>query len=162
MLSPCGLYRYELVREFGDGPTIGWCLHNPSTADADIDDPTSRRGIAFSRAWGGGRMIFVNAWAFRSTDKAAIWRTLDPVGPANDKHIARVARECRDTGGFMVLGWGRTDKRARRRLQRVEEIIRDAGCDVRCLRKTKDGAPEHPLYIPSDTVPIAFPEGQRP
>lgn len=26
-----------------------------------------------------------------------------------------------------------------------------------CLRKNKDGSPEHPLYIPADTIPITFP-----
>lgn len=158
VISECGLYRYELVRELGDtGPTIGWCLHNPSTADAEIDDPTSRRGIAFSRAWGAKRMIFVNPWAFRSTDKDGLWRVLDPVGPDNNAHIGRVARECADTGGFMVLGWGKVDKRGRARLKVVEQIIRDAGCDVRCLRTIKDGSPEHPLYIPNAAVPAPWP-----
>ena len=161
VISPCGQYRYELVRELAEsGPTIGWCLHNPSTADAELDDPTSRRGIAFSRAWGARRMIFVNLWAFRSMEKAGIWRTLDPVGPDNDAHIARVARECHDTGGFMVLGWGKTEKRARRRLERVEQIIHATGCEVRCLRTTKDGAPEHPLYIPASATPKPYPGAQ--
>lgn len=158
VISGCGKYRYELIRELADtGPTIGWCLHNPSTADAEVDDPTSRRGIAFSRAWGAKRMIFVNPWALRSTDKGGLWWVLDPVGPDNDTHIERVARECVETGGFMVLGWGKVEKRGRKRLDRVVDIIRATGCATRCLRTTKDGSPEHPLYIPAAAAPVPWP-----
>jgi hypothetical protein len=151
IISACGLYRYELAREFAaEGRTIGWCLHNPSTADADKDDPTSRRGISFTKSWGGARLIFVNLWAGRATKKPDLWKMADPIGPLNDTHIERVARECAETGGFMVLAWG-VVKGHRQRINKVKELIANADCPMRTLGYTDGGNPRHPLFLKGDT-----------
>jgi hypothetical protein len=54
VISECGRYRYRLYREWAQSERmpIMWVMLNPSTADASIDDPTIRRCIAFSKAWG--------------------------------------------------------------------------------------------------------------
>jgi len=45
-LSDDKLYRYQLSRIWDeDKPTVLFIMLNPSTADADVDDPTIRRVI---------------------------------------------------------------------------------------------------------------------
>lgn len=162
--SDCGRYRYCLDRviDILGGPTIGFCLHNPSTADATTDDPTSRRGIAFTRSWGGSRLIYVNPWAGRATKPADLWRMADPVGPENDDHIREAAVECAVSGGFMVAAWGAVRPpaalrdAASARLRHVAALIRSTGCELRALGVTADGSPRHPLYLKGDALPVSW------
>ncbi len=109
VLAPCRRYRYRLDRNvhlFGT-ITLGFCLHNPSTADEVADDPTVRRCISFAEALDAKRLVIVNAWAGRATDPAELWKLDDPIGPDNDAHIADVADEVAASGGFIIAGWGR-------------------------------------------------------
>lgn len=168
IFSECGTWRYLLDRDFLlDGPTIGFLLHNPSTAGADIEDPTSRRGIGYWRSWGAGRGIFVNPWAGVATDPKELWKMPDPVGPMNDFHIAEAAREVAATDGFFVFAWGAVlppkhlKYAATARLHAVEAIVRDAGCRVCALGATKDGHPRHPLYLRADALPLEWPQSWR-
>ncbi|MFG1376108.1 DUF1643 domain-containing protein [Xanthobacter autotrophicus] len=161
VFSPCRTWRYRLDREFlFGGPTVAFMLHNPSTADEQSEDPTSRRGIGFARAWGAGRLVFVNPWAFCATDKADLWKAPDPVGPENDRHIAEVAREVAQTGGYFIAAWGSVSPpKARRtealsRLKAVESVIRGAGCPLKALAVTTAGEPRHPLYLPAEAAPF--------
>lgn len=163
VISDCGRWRYRLDREIGMfGPVIAFLLHNPSTADASKDDPTSRRGIGFVKSWGGSRLVYINPWAGRATKPADLWKMDDPVGPENDRHIHEVALEVVQSGGFMVAAWGAVSPpknlraAAFSRLRSVQQIISRAGCDLRALGVTQDGAPRHPLYMPADSVPAPW------
>jgi hypothetical protein len=52
-ISPCGRYRYSLQRIWDrDKPTILFVGLNPSVADAESDDPTLKRCIAFATRCG--------------------------------------------------------------------------------------------------------------
>lgn len=163
VISLDGLHRYRLDRAFlRAGPTIAFLLHNPSTADGDRDDPTSRRGIGYAQAWGAGRLVYVNPWAGRATKPADLWKMTDPVGPDNDRYLHIVADEVASSGGFVVFAWGAVSppphlrSKVAARLRAVEAIFRDAGCDVRALGVTKAGQPRHPLYLKADTRPVAW------
>jgi hypothetical protein len=161
VISECGTWRYRLDRDFEtpNRMTVAFLLHNPSTADGEQDDPTSRRGISFAKSWGAGRMVFVNAWAGRATHTDDMWRMTDPVGPENDRHIQDVAYEVNRSGGFFVYAWGLikppTPKRldAWRRLAKVDQDLRAlvVGYNIKCLGTSKDGWPRHPLYLKGDT-----------
>lgn len=164
ILSDCGKYRYRLDRPFVMcGPTIAFGLHNPSTADGEIDDPTSRRGIGFARSWGAGRLVFVNPWAGRATKPEDLWKMADPIGPMNDFYIAQVAREVVESGGFFVFAWGAVSPprhlkyAATSRLHHFADLVRAIGCDVRALGLTKAGQPRHPLYLKADSKPEPWP-----
>lgn len=153
------LYRLDLVREFDRavGPTIVFCPHNPSRAGADSEDATSRRMIDFSDRWGARKLIVVNPWAACATQPRDLWRLDDPVGPGNDEAIALAAREARETGGFVVVGWGaisppkRLRAQAMRRLHDVAEIIEREGAPMRHLGLTRGGFPKHPLRLARST-----------
>lgn len=161
IFSPCGTWRYRLDRRFLiPGPTIGFMLHNPSTAGASADDRTSGRGISFSRAWGAGGLIYMNPWAGIATKPADLWRMSDPIGPENDLHIAAALAEIRASGGFVVAAWGAVSppaharEAARRRLADVITMLRDH--DLRALAVNQDGSPKHPLYVRATAQPLPW------
>ncbi len=164
IISSCGLYRYRLDRVVGDGPPlhIAFALHNPSTADAETNDPTVVRCIGFARLWGATRMTIINPFAGRSTNPKLLWRMGDPVGPANLIYIEQVAREVNKNGGFILLGWGTPKPYADRRnlcqntIFNTLALFNSFYCDLRVLAMNKDGSPKHPLYHRSDARPERY------
>ena len=140
-LSPCERYRYELTRCWANGPIACWVMLNPSTADADVDDPTIRRCIEFSKRWGCGALVVVNLYAWRATNPRDLQRADDPIGPHNDRHID-VATRSADT---VVCAWG-----ASANPERAAEVLRLISRPM-CLGTTQGGAPRHPLYVHRDT-----------
>lgn len=159
VISPCGRYRYRLDRPLSArGPTIAFLLHNPSTADAENEDPTSRRGIGFAKLWNAGRMVFANPFAGRATKPADLWKMDDPVGPENMQYIVNLAVEVAASGGFFVFAWGAVNppaalrRQVRQHLYETEDCVRAYCPDVRCLGTTsKSGDPRHPLYLAANT-----------
>lgn len=155
-ISPCGLYRYTLSRElpglYGDGSTALFVMLNPSTADANVDDPTIRRCISFAREWGCARLEVVNLYAYRSTDPSALWDVVDPVGPDNAEHLRRAARRAKHA----VCAWG-ANAHSEIAIPACE-TLKAAGCELWCLGLTKSGHPKHPLYVKSGTPRIPYSE----
>jgi hypothetical protein len=142
-LSPCRTYRYSLWRVWEpDKGVVAFCGLNPSTADETVDDPTIRRCIGFARDWGYGGLYMLNLFAFRATDPKDMKAATDPVGPSNDAALAHHQKFCRLT----VAAWGvhGTFK------GRAEHVLRNVLVNgpVKCLGRTKDGCPKHPLYLP--------------
>lgn len=149
--SECGRYRYTLARTWGVAPFACWVMLNPSTADASQDDPTIRRCIGFSKAWGYGGLCVVNLFAFRATDPVAMKLQTDPVGPGNDEAILGAA----DERELVVAAWG-VHGTHRGRAADVLRLLREAGSVVHCLGATKDGHPKHPLYVAGATKAVLF------
>jgi hypothetical protein len=144
-ISPCGRYRYALTRRWSHGPTVGWVMLNPSTADSLVDDPTSRRCISFVKAWGYGGLVVANLYAFRATKPADLWKAADPIGPDNDGHLQHVAAGC----DRIVAAWG-----AHARPDRIAAVLALPGMDrLAALALTNGGQPRHPLYLRGDLVP---------
>lgn len=144
--SPCGVYRYTLRRQWliGEG-TVLWVMLNPSTADASQDDPTIRRCIGFSKAWGYQGLTVANIFALRSTDPKKLLAIDDPIGPDNDTWLERLVSKGHDR---VVAAWGA--RGGERGLQVAELLSRHA--DVHCLGITKGGQPRHPLYLSKDAL----------
>lgn len=145
LISPCGLYRYWLLRRWADGPLLLFIMLNPSKADAAIDDTTIRRCTTFALAHGYGGFYVVNLYAFRATLPADLKRAGYPVGPDADEHIHRLLVRCRD----VCVAWG-ADAAGLARPAEVLRMLRAAGRDPLCLGVTRGGHPLHPSRLPSD------------
>ncbi|WP_329406000.1 DUF1643 domain-containing protein [Nocardia vinacea] len=149
VLSPCGTYRYELTRRWSRQPVVGWVMLNPSTADADIDDPTVRRCIGFAKSWGFGGIVIRNLFALRATDPAELVRHPDPIGPDNDTHLSHCDHE-----DMTMLAWG---AHGGQRGREVLELLARQGIRPYQLATTIDGQPRHPLYLSAGLVPQEIP-----
>lgn len=147
-ISPCNRYRYSLSRVWDEKlPRVAFVMLNPSTADDVKDDPTIRKCIGFAKRWGYGSIEVVNLFALRSRDPQALRTAEDAVGPENDWHI----HDCVGRASRVVCAWG-TKGSLFRRAGSVARYIPEA----MALRLTKDGHPEHPLYVPYEIEPVPF------
>lgn len=154
-------YRYLLYRrsdpaaDAGKGSLCAFVLLNPSTADANQDDPTIRRCIGYAKAWGHMHVVIANIFAYRATDPRELYRVhkagVDPIGKNNDHVIAMLA----NTADELVCGWGAHGDFLGRGSQ-VKQIIARYRVAPKALRVTKDGHPSHPLYLPGDLKPGRF------
>lgn len=147
-ISPCGKYRYVLRRSLGSvlrwHKPILFIMLNPSTADAETDDPTIRRCMSFAQREGMTHLTVVNLFAFRATNPKALKECENPIGPENDQILEQEITAHRE----VVAAWG-AHPFARFRAQ---EVTKKFG-PFQCLGKTKGGDPRHPLYVPG-TMPL--------
>lgn len=158
-ISPCGLYRTRLRRQWDETKPLGAFIGlNPSIADAEIDDNTIRREIGFATAWGWGGFDKFNMWPLRSTDPKALWSADDPVGPEGDAVLAAIKNA---TYAAVVAAWGsQKHPRFTSRLARVLVLL--DGVRLHCVGGTaKDGNPRHPLYLPSAATLAPWPTSER-
>lgn len=146
--SACGLYRYSLVRTWdeegaGDGKRrVCFCMLNPSTADAEKNDPTVRRTVGFALDWGFGSLEVVNVFALRSTDPKGLYVSQDPVGRGNDAALRRAFGRA----DRVVCAWGNHGGHVGRS-ERVRVILERSGVEGLCFGVTGSGEPRHPLYV---------------
>lgn len=157
--SDCGKYRYRLWRTWDDqAPLMVWVMLNPSTADAEVDDPTIRKCQGFARRHHHGGVVILNLFAWRSTNPKVLPTIADPVGPDNDTHIEAVLRSITPKAesilsrGNVIAAWG-ADPAAHARGQVVLRRIHAICGRAFCLGTTQGGAPRHPLY-PSYETPL--------
>jgi hypothetical protein len=145
-LSDCGRYRYRLWRRWGSGSQVLWIMLNPSTADAERDDPTIRRCAGFTRAWGCDGFSVVNLFALRATDPRELRVAEDPIGPNNDELLRHVIRQ---PWYCIVAAWGGANGLPRRMLDERERLVcAMSSHKFHCFGTTKREAhPLHPLYI---------------
>ena len=88
-------FRYSLERTWNsDIDRVLFIMLNPSTADANVDDATSRRCMSFAARWGKGGIVVGNLFALLSTDPKGLFDRRDLVGPENEGHLERLAGEC--------------------------------------------------------------------
>lgn len=150
--SECGRYRYTLQRSWlPTDPHMCWIMLNPSTADADVDDPTVRRCVRFAERLGMGGLVVVNLFALRATDPKTLRRVEDPVGPENDEAILEAAK----AASRVVVAWGAHGGLLLRD-RKVTETLKRHGIALECMGITRDGHPRHPLYLRGDTEPVPF------
>jgi hypothetical protein len=150
VFDPTRTFRYRLSRTWDrEGPVVAFVMLNPSTADAEVLDPTVRRCVGFARAWGFGGVQVVNLFAFRATDPRDLARAAAPVGAGNDRAILDAASRA----DRVVVAWG-TRGTHRGRASAVAGLLEAAAVRTVALGTTKGGQPRHPLYVRGDTRPV--------
>lgn len=163
VLSADGVYRYELWRMVPlplgeDRGTVAFCMLNPSTADATLDDPTIRRCTYFARRWGYSRLAVCNLYARRATQPGNLFGRApeargdcglpsSPEGLENRWHIERIIQD----SSLQVAAWGVGGHGT----PAAAWVL--ARASWRCLGTTKGGAPRHPLYVAAATPLVPYP-----
>lgn len=144
-ISPCQKYRYELRRVWDElKPLVMFVCLNPSTADSETEDNTSRVCINYAKRWGYGGLLIANLFAYRSTDPSVLCNIADPIGPENDDWLRKLQSETE----LVVCAWGDTGAYK----SRDKEVLSFLKAP-HCLVKLKSGRPGHPLYKCSDIKP---------
>lgn len=152
MFSPDQRYRYKLWRIWNNQlPLLNFILLNPSTADAEKDDPTVYRCGQRARHLGYGGLLVTNVFAFRSTDPSRLYEVEDPVGPENDDAILTEARRA----GMVICGWGKPGRFMDRAFI-VRVALHAAGIQLYALGQNLDGTPKHPLYQLYSKHPVPY------
>ncbi|AFO71682.1 hypothetical protein phiCbK_167 [Caulobacter phage phiCbK] len=150
LLSRCETFRYLLMRVWDPGkPLLIFLMLNPSTATARLDDPTIRRCMGFARRDDYGGIIVANLFAFRSPSPAAMKAAEDPIGPMNARVLQHVFEYAMTAGADVIAAWGVHGEFKDQDYGAVQQA-EITGVEVKCLGKSKDGHPRHPLYLRGD------------
>jgi hypothetical protein len=167
-LSPCGTYRYSLEREwrgthdpknwewfdrdYGQPKPCVFIMLNPSTADAEKDDPTIRRCVSFAKRWNYEALTVLNLFAFRATDPRALLALSHNNSPEGSDN-QRIIQMAIEHAGKIVCAWGAHGGH----LGQDETVLGWIGDRPRyALGLTKEGHPRHPLYVRADTELVRF------
>ena len=145
-------FRYWLHRDLASDGREGlvFVMLNPSTADADNNDPTVRRCMAFGRAWGYRELSVVNLFALRATNPNDLRRHgSEAVGKHNDEVLRWMRRH--PATSMVVAAWG----------NQGAHLNRDAAATAiigpaKALGVTQRGCPKHPLYVRRSTQPVPY------
>jgi hypothetical protein len=145
IISQDNKYRYQLSRIWDEEkPKILFIMLNPSTADANVDDPTIRRVVNFAKSWGYGGVFVGNLYAFRSTDPKGLTYTDNPIGQDNIQHIKSLI----GLTERVIYGWGNN--------QKEPDWLCNLVYTPYCIDISKKGIPKHPLYLKSELQPKLY------
>jgi hypothetical protein len=152
-ISPCGRYRSHLSRMWSpvrDDPQKEHALFvmlNPSTADAEVDDPTIRRCVGFARAWGCTGVAVVNLFDWRATDPSELLSVLVSNTPLNSAYADETIASAMAQTHVVVAAWGALHPKLAYRASEVAAIAAKRDRTLHHLGLTKAGWPRHPLYL---------------
>lgn len=165
-ISKCGRYRFKLTRVWQDNkPLLVTCMLNPSTADAERDDPTIRTLTGFGKAWGYGGLMVVNLFALRTPSPQALLATpfdeRKGLKTDNAVHVSDALAYARHTTGKALAAWGNVHPHLINDANYALHLAHQHYVNLICLGITANGFPKHPMArgthrIPSDQQPIVF------
>lgn len=153
--SDCGKYRFVLWRIWNhDMPRLMVIGLNPSTANADTDDPTIKRVMSVAANNGYGGIYMTNCFPIVSSDPSILKDFDKSVYDQtqmirNTKELVASRLLCADVvfayGNFKIIEeTGQSRKLA--------SLFPDA----KAFHINKNGSPKHPLYCKSNTVFVPF------
>ncbi|ELR97128.1 DUF1643 domain-containing protein [Gloeocapsa sp. PCC 73106] len=140
-----GNYRYLLWRCWDKSlPALGFIMLNPSTADANKDDPTIKKCMAIAQQHHYGSLWVGNLFAYCSPKPTILKSFAQPVGPQNDRFLLSLCRKA----DRIICAWGNDGTLQSRTLQKrdqaVTNLLKSHNYQLYCLGKTKGGQPKHP------------------
>lgn len=166
--TPDRRYRYDLVRYWGsrwsddpawrnpiDSPQaaiVAFIGLNPSTADAEKNDPTVKRCMRWAHEWGFHGFVMLNLFAYRATDPSEMLSCRFPIGAENDD----IVRHWCFTAHRIVACWGAHGSH-RSRSDEVRAMLKRLDRAACCFGNTSAGEPKHPLYLPQETSLVPLP-----
>lgn len=152
-IDDSGMYRYSLSRANSYKPKkmVNFILLNPSTADAELDDPTVKSCIRLVKFNGCDGFYITNLFAYRAANPNDLLNASDPIGPKNDRFIKKYAKKCNK----IVIAWGNKGT-LHGRSNHVLESLKKITSEVYCLDINKTGQPKHPLYVRENTKFIKY------
>jgi hypothetical protein len=152
--GPNNCYRYRLDWTWSDTqPVLLACMMNPSTATEYQGDATLSWVYRWATLKGFGKLIVVNADAYRCTDQMRLAEVSDPCGPKNMIHILRAANDA----DLICVGYGHPKvHRVRYHGPRMARTLIEAGHILHAWKRCRDGTPSHPLYLPSDVAAVLW------
>lgn len=155
-------YRYHLSRTWENfrkntDRRVVFIMLNPSTADAEINDPTVRRCMGYTYDWGYRHLDVLNIFALRSTDPKALYEHRDPIGPHNHTAILKYAQRgvSERTSPLVVCAWGEHGKLFQRG-SGVRYFLRNLQIEHHYLKLNASGEPCHPLYLAKNLMPTPW------
>jgi hypothetical protein len=150
-ISVDGRYRYRLDRALAEtGIVVAFFGVNPSRADAEIDDPTSRKWKYFARKLGARKYIAGNPFALRSHDVKELAVAVDPIGWMNEWYLQQIIAEA----DVLVPCWGSRMKllpALRPKLDNLASMLSASGKPLKIFGLTASGDPKHPLMLSYET-----------
>jgi hypothetical protein len=165
-ISECGRYRFKLARIWqADQPLLVTCMLNPSTADAEKDDPTIRTLMQFSKAWGYGGLLVVNLFALRTPSPQELLATpfdeRKGMKSENATHVSEALAYARHTSGKALAAWGNVHPHLISDTNYAIHLAHQHYVHLICLGITANGFPKHPMArgthrIHADQQPIPF------
>jgi hypothetical protein len=157
VMSPDGRHRQIMRRWLGDAFPERYILFigmNPSTADANVDDPTCAREWTFARREGFSGMVKCNVGDYRATDPKML---LQPgVVAVSDANLPAI-RQAAAGAGRVVLCHGKLNKALAPAGKAIVEALKADGIQLWCFGTNADGSPKHPLYLRADTPLVPVP-----
>ena len=137
-------HRYELSRHLDLSKSdILFIMLNPSIANEDIDDPTIKRLISFTREFKHGGFFVANLFTYITPYS----KTLDTsigLTKLNLKTIKNLVNKV----DKVIYAWGNSIKEP----QELKNLVKNP----KCFGKNLNGTPKHPLYLSSNSKLIKF------
>ncbi len=160
IFSDCCRYRYYLSRPTGHRNTASRCtfvLLNPSTADAENDDPTIRKCIKFAAREGCGLLQVVNLYALRETSPQAMLANVerDRNQGENMDWVTRAIQ----ASGLVIVGFGAHAEPIN--ISRFRTVATAHNWSLQCFAINQNGTPKHPLYVRDDAPLMPWAVSER-
>ena len=137
-------HRYKLSRHWDLSKSdILFIMLNPSIANENIDDPTIKRLINFTKKFNYGGFFVANLFTY-ITPYSKTLDTSSGLTKLNLKTIKNFVNKAEE----VVYAWGNSIKEPEELKNLVE--------NPKCFGRNLNGTPKHPLYLPSNSKLIKF------
>ena len=139
ILSENRKHRYLLSRIWNQkNEKILFIMLNPSSADENIDDPTTKKVISYSKKWGYGGLHICNLYTYRTTSPKILFDIPKNKRGSNKNEIKKYAKK----SSKVVYAWGHKEI--------IPLWLNEIVSDPKFIELSKEGVPKHPLYLKSN------------